>query len=1293
MIRPLPSGRVRARPASIVAFLLAVSTSDPATSAGTVPSSERQALLDLYLATSGATWALRDGWSSDAVALADDPCSWYGVDCNPDHTHITGLRLRRNRLSGRLPNTLGRLPHLANLDLSGNRLRGAIPATVADLRNLKELSLASNQLSGAIPTRLLSISGLEQLDLSDNDLEGSIPGVIAAGSRLASLNLSSNRLTGSIPHRLSQMSALIWLNAARNHLSGPLPPTIGNTLSLEGVDLSHNKLEGPLPESIARLSRLSRLDLSDNRLTGSFQPLVLLKALTVLNLRKNQFSAYVPSGLFRLPTLTQLDLSGNDLQGSIPRAIAQSDSLALVNLSSGSLVGRIPPTIANLSALRELDLSNNRLSGAIPTELMSMSSLAILRLDRNQLSGPIPALSGLSSAQVITLSTNRLSGTVAVSEPLDAIRILDLSHNLLTGPVPIVGPSLERLYLNHNHLTGTLEIDESQFRRAIEIDLRANALSGPIPASLFTLPRLQILRLAFNRFSTLPQASLASSPSLSWLDVRGNELTDDDQPAVLPPRLIALDFRDNRAFGNPRGPQRLLPFAPPPTFKLLSPVIMDSVERLNSTPAKPPSHAISPSTPAPPSALPSPTDEPRAAIALGVQGHVFDDIGAAIAGATVRANQAPAGQNYETHSGADGAFRLSVGPGTYTVSASLPGFSTTNSEPVVVSPASSQTVDLRLHVASVTETVSVSTDDQRPVGPIWNLWVRGLGSASAQPVRVLRKGLRYRLNVDLAPFAYGRDVASIAVDPALRNAAARAYKDGDETTRLWVLPQIIGRAVWLGNDIAKRRLISTTWKAGDWLPNDNPRRLAVTVDLRRLFPDTEDGEHQMDSISSYSSLGDKFRAAGLTLDLFAADEGCATVSLAVWDAQLARAIDNLTYHIQVGSSVTCAEQQSSRVARGLAQYLTTPEYAHADAALQIAEFEDGPLHHTAAFLVPGLASDAAATECGSFFGWEPPANPTEFVFSNAAFAFELQSAWGSSDLGAYDKVARWMRETLFDASAPCGGDAAMAYLRRLAAEPNRVLSVQVTRDEEPIFFPLGLLFLLADDSAPDPHTRVFSNAIDISQPLAVQSEQASGCIRDWTFAIPDRLVLLGVVEDVTMPDELRNSPERVPDIKGLRDHLSSVGSDSPSGLVILGHHFDQTLYFSDAHDSLLFAEIQKPLGAGSAVMLSACAAGDPRHDRYIARAFEEGGADAFVISPFDVPARFGIALAIEFSRLVIEVRSGDRDVPVRDVYERAVSNVAAEAAKAGVLSTDGLAAQFVLAGNGGLTICGRAPNQ
>ncbi|ORZ33850.1 hypothetical protein BCR44DRAFT_1437715 [Catenaria anguillulae PL171] len=158
-------------------------------------------------------------------------CNWQQVECSSGR--VTTLDLSGNRLSGRIPAELGKLPNLRYLYLYNNQLSGPIPADLGKLPNLRYLYLYNNQLSGPIPADLGKLPNLRYLYLSDNQLSGPIPADL-----------------GKLPNL-----ELLWLQY--NQLSGPIPADLGKLSSLQSLYLSDNQLSGPIPADLGKLPKLS----------------------------------------------------------------------------------------------------------------------------------------------------------------------------------------------------------------------------------------------------------------------------------------------------------------------------------------------------------------------------------------------------------------------------------------------------------------------------------------------------------------------------------------------------------------------------------------------------------------------------------------------------------------------------------------------------------------------------------------------------------------------------------------------------------------------------------------------------------------------------------------------------------------------------------------------------------------------------------------------------------------------------------------------------------------------------
>lgn len=89
---------------------------------------------------------------------------------------MTSLALDHNRLSGRLPNSLfANLVHLRVLSLSDNRITGCVPDAVGRLSALEVLNLRANILFGTVPLSVGTLPHLKRLLLEDNELNAPIP--------------------------------------------------------------------------------------------------------------------------------------------------------------------------------------------------------------------------------------------------------------------------------------------------------------------------------------------------------------------------------------------------------------------------------------------------------------------------------------------------------------------------------------------------------------------------------------------------------------------------------------------------------------------------------------------------------------------------------------------------------------------------------------------------------------------------------------------------------------------------------------------------------------------------------------------------------------------------------------------------------------------------------------------------------------------------------------------------------------------------------------------------------------
>jgi len=321
-------------------------------------------------------------------------------------------------------------------------------------------------------------------------------------------------------------------------------PTMSTVIS---ITLNENHLVGHIPAELWVLENLEYLYLSANQLSGIIprpDPGQLQK-LRSLWLYNNQLTGIIPPELGGLPEMRRLRLETNNLSGHIPEELANLSELEWLNLFDNQLTGPIPPLLGNLENLVKLQLHNNQLSGNIPITFDdTMSSLQWLFLNNNRLRGPIPPCLApclpMPSLRKLRLSENQLSGSIPSSlGDLSTLNELDLHNNQLSGEIPWQLGNLHRfgmkwIYLQNNYLTGDIPFQLGNLEFMLWLDLSNNRLSGPIPPQLSNIKALTKLFLNSNQLTgDIPQELEARRNTFEknlGLDIRWNALHTHDEP-------------------------------------------------------------------------------------------------------------------------------------------------------------------------------------------------------------------------------------------------------------------------------------------------------------------------------------------------------------------------------------------------------------------------------------------------------------------------------------------------------------------------------------------------------------------------------------------------------------------------------------------------------------------------------------------------------------------------------------------------------------------------------------------
>ena len=117
-----------------------------------------------------------DGWDTNSSSSSPNCCNWLGITCDSPAAggRVVKLELSRQRLTGKISQSLSGLDQLKTLNLSFNFLRSSLPQSLLNFPNLEVLDLSNNNLFSSIPGDINLLS-LQILDISDNSLTGSVP--------------------------------------------------------------------------------------------------------------------------------------------------------------------------------------------------------------------------------------------------------------------------------------------------------------------------------------------------------------------------------------------------------------------------------------------------------------------------------------------------------------------------------------------------------------------------------------------------------------------------------------------------------------------------------------------------------------------------------------------------------------------------------------------------------------------------------------------------------------------------------------------------------------------------------------------------------------------------------------------------------------------------------------------------------------------------------------------------------------------------------------------------------------
>ena len=520
-----------------------------------IPFSEKEALIDIFNKTGGDQWIKSETWKQEP----DHVCSWEGVGCNPEQTHVIQLDLSFKGVTGNIPSSIANLSFLESLIFNDNKIE-SLPNEIEQLQNVKQINMGQNKLH-EFPAGIVKLVNLTSLDLGLNQLEH-LPIEIENLTHLVYLKLNGTLLKGippsigklinleklylhenmidHLPFEIGRLTKLTEFTINNNVLK-ELPPGISNFKLLTELNLEENQLEKlpmgigdlvnivtlkannnlltEIPSEISKLKNLTYLKLSQNKLTSLPSQIGELSKLTYLYLDFNMLTS-IPSNIGHLLQLEELALSVNNLD-SLPQEIGQMTNLISLTLSKNAL-NTIPSGIGTLTKLENLIINDNLIT-TLPSEIGNLNHLKILNLERNHLEILPSELSYLKSLTDLTLNDNPLKSIPEGIGNLTNLITLNLSNCELNNlPNDFVGlVKCQYLNLNSNALFKLPE-NFSHMINLKKLYLTDNQLHF-LPEDFGELPTIQELIIKNNNIEYLPN-NFGKLETLQYLDLSQNNI-------------------------------------------------------------------------------------------------------------------------------------------------------------------------------------------------------------------------------------------------------------------------------------------------------------------------------------------------------------------------------------------------------------------------------------------------------------------------------------------------------------------------------------------------------------------------------------------------------------------------------------------------------------------------------------------------------------------------------------------------------------------------------------------------
>ncbi|KAI4307681.1 hypothetical protein L6164_030843 [Bauhinia variegata] len=291
------------------------------------------------------------------------------------------------------------------------------------------------------------------------------------------------------------------------------------------IQVGHQGLTGTLPPNLQNLTALEVLELQYNNISGPLPSLSGLSSLREILLDDNLFES-IPSDFFTGMSLLQnVDIDNNPFSDwEIPESLKDATELQSFSANSANIKGKIPDFFNQdvFSSLTSLHLAGNNLEGGLPASFGGMQIQSLwLNGQKSKLFGSIDVIQKMTSLQEVWLNLNNFSGPLPDFSGLKDLQNLSLRDNMLTGPVPaslLSLPSLKVVNLTNNMLQGPMPV----FKAGVTVDMSKGSNRFCLPSPGDCDPRVNTL-LSIVELMGYPQSFADSwngnDPCQDWIGI------------------------------------------------------------------------------------------------------------------------------------------------------------------------------------------------------------------------------------------------------------------------------------------------------------------------------------------------------------------------------------------------------------------------------------------------------------------------------------------------------------------------------------------------------------------------------------------------------------------------------------------------------------------------------------------------------------------------------------------------------------------------------------------------------